>query len=110
VGRPNRVAALRNRATASLASAGFSPRRLVTLEVRGRRTGRLIRLPVVVADYEGEPYLVAMLGQNTNWVRNASAAGGSAVLAHGHRQAVRLEPIEPFARGGSCSATSGKAE
>jgi hypothetical protein len=97
-GRPNRVAALLNRATASLASAGLSPKRLVTLEVRGWRTGRLIRLPVVVTDYQGERYLVAMLGQNANWVRNVRTAGGSAVLGHGHEEAVRLEPVDPVAR------------
>jgi hypothetical protein len=36
--------------------------------VRGHKFGRTISFPVVVADYEGERYLVAMLGQKTNWV------------------------------------------
>jgi hypothetical protein len=35
---------------------------LATLEVAGRRSGRRRSLPVVIADYEGERYLVAMLG------------------------------------------------
>jgi deazaflavin-dependent oxidoreductase (nitroreductase family) len=97
-GRPNPVAAILGRATASLASAGLSPRRLVTLEVQGRHSGRLISLPVVVADYEGERYLVAMLGRSAGWIRNVEAAGGAAVLRHGRREAVRLEPVEPGAR------------
>src|SRR5262249_10989936 len=77
-----------------LASAGLPPHRVKTLVVRGRRTGHLISLPVVVADYGGERYLVAMLGAGANWVANVRAAGGKAVLRHGHREAVRLEEVE----------------
>ena len=40
------------------------------LEVPGRRTGKTISFPVVVADYQGGRYLVSMLGDGTNWVRN----------------------------------------
>lgn len=94
-GRPNPVAGIFGRATAALASAGLSPRRLVTLQVRGRRSGRLISFPVVVADRQGERYLVAMLGRRANWVRNVEAAGGAAVIAHGRREAVTLELVEP---------------
>jgi deazaflavin-dependent oxidoreductase (nitroreductase family) len=97
-GRPNRVAAVLGRATASLASAGLSPKRLVTLEVRGRRSGRLVSLPVVVAEYRGERYLVAMLGRSANWVRNVEAAGGRAMIRHGRHEAVNLEPVEVGAR------------
>ncbi|MEU6148203.1 nitroreductase/quinone reductase family protein [Streptomyces sp. NPDC047081] len=97
-GRPGRLARLMNRQTAIAASAGLSPRRLVTLEVSGRRTGRRLSLPVVVADHEGERYLVSMLGEDVNWVRNVRAAGGRAVLRHGRRVAVRLEEVEVGSR------------
>jgi deazaflavin-dependent oxidoreductase (nitroreductase family) len=97
-GRPNPVAGVMARATATLAGVGLSPRRLVTLEVRGRRSGRLISFPVVVADYQGERYLVAMLGRSAHWIRNVQAAGGAAVIRHGRREAVNLEPVEPDAR------------
>ena len=97
-GRPNRVAALLNRGQAIAASAGMWPKRVVTLEVRGRRTGRPLSFPVVVADYQGERYLVAMLGREANWVRNVRAAGGRAVLRHGRRETVRLEEVDPRAR------------
>jgi hypothetical protein len=99
-GRPNRVAALLNRAGATVASAGFGAKRLVTLEVRGRHSGRTVSLPVVVADYGGERYLVSMLGADVNWVRNVDAAGGRAVLRHGRREPVRLEAVDPSARAG----------
>jgi hypothetical protein len=96
-GRPNRLAASLNRAWAWVGGAGFS-RRLVTLQVRGRSSGRLISFPLIVADYQGERYLVAMLGQGANWVANVRAAGGQAVLRHGRTESVRLEEVDPAER------------
>jgi deazaflavin-dependent oxidoreductase (nitroreductase family) len=96
--RPNRVAALLNRGTAFVAAAGIAPKRLATLEVRGRKSGRSISFPVVVAEYGGARYLVAMLGNEANWVRNVRAASGKALLRHGHRESVRLEEIDPAMR------------
>jgi deazaflavin-dependent oxidoreductase (nitroreductase family) len=72
--------------------------RSTVLEVRGRRSGRTISFPVVIADYEGERYLVSMLGKDANWVRNVQAAGGVAVLRHGGREDVRLEEVPVDAR------------
>jgi hypothetical protein len=88
-----------NAATARVAAAGRGPSQLYALEVRGRRTGKMIRLPVVVADYEGERYLVSMLGDDTNWVRNIRAANGRASLARGRTEAVRLDEVDPSERG-----------
>jgi deazaflavin-dependent oxidoreductase (nitroreductase family) len=94
-GRPGALARVANRISAAQFSAGIlSPARAVTLEVPGRRTGRLISFPVVVADYQGGRYLVSMLGSHANWVRNVRAAGGRAVLRRGGREQVRLEEIE----------------
>ena len=67
-------------------------------QVRGRRSGRGISFPVVIADYEGERYLVSMLGEDSNWVRNVRAAGGWAVLRHGRREAVLLEEVSAGTR------------
>jgi deazaflavin-dependent oxidoreductase (nitroreductase family) len=89
-GREGSVARIANRALVLLGAAGLTPRRLVTLEVRGRRSGRVIAVPVVVTNYDGKRYLVAMLGPRTEWVRNVRAANGSAVLRHRHRKQVRL--------------------
>ena len=97
-GRPNRLAAALNRAWAAVASTGHGPRRLATLEVRGRRTGRPVRVPVMVADHQGERYLVAMLGEGASWVADVRAAGGKAVLRRGRAEAVRLESVDPPAR------------
>jgi hypothetical protein len=78
--------------------------RLAALEVRGRRSSRLISFPVVVADYQGERYLVAMLGEGTNWVHNVRAAGG-AMLRHGRaKRSASRRSIGATARR-SCAAT-----
>jgi len=53
---------------------------------------------VVIAEDERERYLVAMLGEDTNWVLNVRAAGGLTVLCHGRLEAVRLEDVYPPAR------------
>jgi deazaflavin-dependent oxidoreductase (nitroreductase family) len=97
-GRPNRFARLQNRATAIAFAAGILPERAAALEIRGRRSGRVISFPVAVADVEGERYLVSMLGKNVNWVRNLKAADGRAVLRHGRRESVQLEEVDPSAR------------
>jgi hypothetical protein len=98
-GRPNRLARVLNRIGAIQYQTGFLARgNWVTLEVPGRRTGRVISFPLVVADYQGERYLVAMLGDRANWVRNARANQGRAVLRHGGREAVRLEEVDPGVR------------
>jgi hypothetical protein len=97
-GRPNGLARLLNRGWAIVHGTGLLPQRFVTLEVPGRRTGRMLSFPLVMADYQGERYLVAMLGERSNWLRNVRAAGGRAVLRHGRREAVRLEEVDPDAR------------
>ena len=97
-GRPGRLAAAANRVSAWIGQAGLWPDRLVALEVRGRRTGRVISFPLVVADLDGQRYLVAMLGAGTSWVANVRAAGGRAVLRAGTRRPVRLVELDPELR------------
>lgn len=92
-GRPNRVARVLDRGTAALYGRGIAPDYLVTLEVLGRRSGRTIALPLVMVTVGGERYLVSMLGEKTNWVRNVRAAGGDVTLRHGRREEVRLEEL-----------------
>ena len=92
-GHPNWVARTLDRGTAALYALGVAPDYLVTLEVRGRRSGRNVALPLVMAAVENERYLVSMLGEGANWVRNVRAAGGDAALRHGRREEVRLEEL-----------------
>jgi hypothetical protein len=97
-GRPNGLARLLNRGWAIVHATGLLPQRFVTLQVPGRRTGRMLSFPLVMADYQGEWYLVAMLGERSPWLRNVRAAGGRAVLRHGRRETVCLEEVDPDAR------------
>ena len=92
-GRPNWLASAVNRWSAAIHGLGIAPNYLVTLEVRGRRSGRTFRLPLVMAVIGGERYLVSMLGADVAWVRNAKAAGGHVTLRHGRREQVRLEEL-----------------
>src|SRR5262249_27257839 len=91
--RPNRIARFLNNAWASIFGWGVAPNYAATLEVTGRKSGRIFSLPVVLAVVGGERYLVSMLGENVNWVQNVRAAGGRAVLRSGDREEVRLEEV-----------------
>ena len=92
-GRPNRLARGVNRAWAAIASLGVAPNYMETLEVTGRRSGRVVPLPVVIAIVGGERYLVSMLGDDVNWIRNVRAAGGRAALRSAGVERIRLEDV-----------------
>jgi len=91
--RPNWIAKILNRAWAAVFSTGVASNFLVTLEVTGRKSGRPISLPVVMAVVDGERYLVSMLGDNVNWVQNVRAAGGKASIRSGGREEIQLEEV-----------------
>jgi deazaflavin-dependent oxidoreductase (nitroreductase family) len=91
--RPHWIARVLNRASAAIASLGITSNYMVTLEVTGRKSGRTISLPVVLAIVNRQRYLVSMLGEQANWVQNVRAAGGKAVLRSGGREEVQLEEV-----------------
>ena len=91
--RAGSVARALNSVQAQLAAHGIGPKRVVMLQVRGRKSGRTISFPVVVADLGGQRYVVSMLGESVSWVRNVRAAGGAAVLRHGASEEIRLEEV-----------------
>ena len=91
--RPNAFVRFENRLGALVFGAGMLSRRAAALEVVGRRSGQLLSLPVVVADWDGGRYLISMLGERASWVRNVRAAGGRAVLVHGRREGVHLDEV-----------------
>jgi len=91
--RSNWIARMLNRAWAAVVSSGVASNLYVTLEVTGRKSGRTVSLPVVVAVVDGQRYVVSMLGENVQWVQNVRAAGGRAVLRSGGREEVHLEEV-----------------
>lgn len=93
-GRPNKLAKILNQGWAFIHSLGFIPNYLVTLEVTGRQSGKLIRFPLAMTVMNGERYIVSMLGKDANWVQNVRAAQGMATLQHGIREQIRLEEVD----------------
>jgi len=99
-GRANVVARRYARFWVAVLGRGLLLPRGVVLEVPGRNSGELRRFPLVVARIDHERYLVSMLGEDCNWVRNVRAAGGVAKLRHGRVESVQLVevPVEERAR------------
>ena len=89
-GRGNATARRFARFWSAIFSLGLAPRRWVTLEVAGRRTGRVTRFPLGMADWNGSWYLVPMLGEQSNWVLNVRAANGQVTLRHRRAKAYHL--------------------
>jgi hypothetical protein len=93
-GRPNALTKIVNQGWASLHSLGIFPNWLVTLEVVGRQSGKTISFPLAMTVMNGERYLVSMLGEGTNWVRNVRASEGKARLRHGITEEVLLIEVD----------------
>lgn len=89
-GRADATARRFARLWAGVFALGLAPRRWVALEVRGRRSGRIARFPLGMADWNGQWYLVPMLGEQCNWVQNVRARDGRAILRHRRATACRL--------------------
>jgi deazaflavin-dependent oxidoreductase (nitroreductase family) len=92
-GRPNALTRIINRGWACVHALGVAPNWLVTLEVVGRRSGRVISFPLAMVSLDGERYLVSMLGNQAAWVKNVRAAKGHARLRHGRTERVQLEEV-----------------
>lgn len=76
--------------------AGPLPRVLpiaAVLDVPGRSSGQIARVPLVIVRHHGAWYLVSMFGEKSNWVKNVRASGGNAVLTHGRRRSVHLVEV-----------------
>jgi hypothetical protein len=71
---PNRVARAANELIRWLAEAGISIAGTAALRIRGRKTGKVRGVVVNLLTVDGRDYLVSPRG-NTQWARNARAAG-----------------------------------
>jgi hypothetical protein len=93
--RPTRFGRLSNQVWAWLTGLGLMPPIVQTLQVKDRRDGRLRSTVLVPAHYEGERYLVSMLGDSSEWVQNVRAAGGEALIKRGRSHPIMLTEIPP---------------
>ena len=66
---------------------------MATLQVKDRRDGRLRSTVLIPAHYEGERYLVSMLGDGSEWVKNVCAVGGEAFIKRGRPRPIMLVEI-----------------
>lgn len=76
---------------------GIGARYRHVLMVRGRRTGAEHSVPVDVMSDGERRWLVAPYGE-TNWVRNARAAGRVKLSRRGRSEEVRVEEVAPGER------------
>ena len=97
--RPTRLGRLVNGVWAWLSGLGLTPRILLSLQVKGRRSGRLRTSVLVVARHDRQLYLVSMLGEGSDWVRNVRAAGGEAFIKCGRSRPVKLTEVPVSERG-----------
>jgi deazaflavin-dependent oxidoreductase (nitroreductase family) len=81
-----------NRMFGLLVGLGLGMKHNYLLQVRGRKSGKLYSTPVDVLDLRGKRYLVAPRGQ-TQWVRNAEAAGEVTLKRGSFRKTYRIRPL-----------------
>jgi hypothetical protein len=111
--RPTRLGHFWSRAFAWVAGLGLTPSILTALQVRNRQTGRLELVVLVSTSYNGQRYLVSMLGDGSEWVQNARAADGQAFIKRGRSRPVVLTEIPiseraPILKAWCKVATSGR--
>jgi len=90
---PNWITKQINQMVARIYGLGMGSSYSVTLKVHGRKSGKILSLPLIIAIVEGQRYVVSMLGENSQWVRNVRAAGGEATFQSGRSETVRLEDL-----------------
>lgn len=70
---PTRLARIWNSAYAWISGLGLLPQLLATLQVKSRSSDRLYSTILVVVSHHGQRYLVSMLGNGSERVRDARA-------------------------------------
>lgn len=77
---------------------GMMPQVLLDLQVTDRTSGDLHETVLVVGRHEGQRYLISMLGNDSEWVKNVRAAGGKAFIKRGRLHPVLLIEVPPQER------------
>ena len=96
--RPTRIGRLWNSAYAWVSGLGLLSRQLVTLQVKSRHDDQMANVILVAASYLGQRYLVSMLGNESEWVKNVRVAGGSAFIKRRRTTPIMLSEIPPEER------------
>jgi hypothetical protein len=96
--RPTLLGRIWTRVFAWAAGLGLLPAVLVCLRTKDWRDGRLHAHVLVAVTYEGQRYLVSMLGEGSNWVQDVRATNGAAYIQRGGTRPVVLTEIPPAKR------------
>jgi hypothetical protein len=94
---PNRIARAGNELFRWLAEAGISVAGTRALRVRGRNTGKLRGVVINLMSVEGHDYVVSPRG-NTQWARNARAAGEVEMGPRWRSRQVRISEVADDAK------------
>ena len=95
--RPGALDRIFGRTLVFLVRIGLVRGHFYVLEVRGRKSGRTISLPVDPLDLDGQRYLVCARG-NSNWVRNARTAGEIVLVRALRRRRYTARELPPDMR------------
>ena len=95
--RPSLAERIFNRVFAVAIGFGLGLRHNYALEVRGRKSGRIFSAPIDLLEFHGRRYLVAPRGE-TNWVRNARAAGRVTLRKGRRREESAVREVGPAQR------------
>ena len=90
--QPGPIERLFNRAFGFIVGLGLGLPHNYLVQVRGRKTGKLYSTPIDLLEFAGTRYLVAPRGQ-TQWVRNAEAAGEVTLKKGSYRQRYRVRAV-----------------
>lgn len=94
---PNRIARAGNELIRLLAEAGISIAGTRALRVRGRKTGQWRGVVVNILTVDGREYLISPRG-NTQWARNARAAGMVEAGPRWRRRQIRIVEVPDAAK------------
>lgn len=95
--KPGAVERIFGRLLTFLVRIGLVCGHFYVLEVRGRRSGRTISLPVDPIEFQGRRYLICARG-NSNWVRNARTAGEVVLVRAMRRRHYAVRELPPGKR------------
>lgn len=111
--RPTRLGRFWSSTIAWLSGIGLTPRILLTLQIKNRRSGKLESTILAVVNHQDQRFLVSMLGDDSEWVQNVRAADGEAFVKRGLSRPVKLVEITtenraPILKAWCQIATSGR--
>lgn len=93
--RPTRLGRFWSKFYAWVSGFGILPSMLLTLQTIDKSSGCVNSTILVAATHDSKKYIVSMLGEGSEWVKNVRASGGAAHVKRGKLSPVILTEIAP---------------